>query len=160
MLTMNDDLKRTLEALREPVWGEPVRVVNDRLRTAALMIENMIENHERLQREVDDLAMRLADAEKERDEAQKYTPPVTPGTQIFSVVYNEDNDRCVVKENKVAEIWYNCNGWFFTEEGHSGPGFKPKHIGQVIFLDREAAQCKCNNINGSRMTDEERSEKE
>jgi len=80
-----------------------------------------------------------------------YYPPVTPGTQIFSIVYDEeDNDRCAVKESKVAEIWYNINGWFFTEEGHSGPAFRPKHIGQVVFLDRDAAQLKCDACNKRR----------
>ena len=65
---MIDDVKRALEALREPVWGEPVRVVNDRLRTAALMIENMIEEHERTQRTIVCLTLQIADSEKKCSE--------------------------------------------------------------------------------------------
>jgi len=67
---MIDDVKRALEALREPVWGEPVRVVNDRLRTAALMIENMIEEQERTQNAIVHLTLQIADSEKKCSEWQ------------------------------------------------------------------------------------------
>ena len=84
-------------------------------------------------------------------EREKYAPPVTPGTPIFCIVYDEeDNDRCAVKESKVAEIWYNSNGWFFTEEGHRGPAFHSKRIGQTVFLDHDAAQLKCDACNKRR----------
>lgn len=38
---MTDDVKRIVEELNQPVWGESVRVVNDRLRTAGLLIESL-----------------------------------------------------------------------------------------------------------------------
>ena len=89
-------------------------------------------------------------------EYEKYAPPVTPGMPIFSVAYDDDDDRCIVTESKVLEIWYNCNGWFFTEEGHRGPGFRPRQIGHIVFLDKDSAQRKCDSINGCRPTEEER----
>lgn len=50
---MNDDVKHLIEQLREPVWGEPVRVVNDRLRTAALFLESLAAELEQVKRERD-----------------------------------------------------------------------------------------------------------
>lgn len=45
---MNEEVKRVVDALKLPVWGEAVRVVNDRLSTAALFIENLAAENERL----------------------------------------------------------------------------------------------------------------
>ena len=45
---MNEEVKRVVDALKLPVWGEAVRVVNDRLSTAALFIENLAAETERL----------------------------------------------------------------------------------------------------------------
>lgn len=70
-------------------------------------------------------------------------PPVVVGTQIFSVCYSEDNDGFYVKSGVVAEIWYNCNGWFFLEECHVGPAFKKSDIGKLIYLSREEAELVC-----------------
>lgn len=50
---MNDDVKHLIEQLREPVWGEPVRVVNDRLRTAALFLESLAAELEQVKRDRD-----------------------------------------------------------------------------------------------------------
>lgn len=69
--------------------------------------------------------------------------PVTIGTPIFSVCYNEDSDGFYVKRSTVTEIWYNCNGWFFLEEHHVGPAFKKNDIGKLIYLNEEEAELIC-----------------
>lgn len=56
---MADDVKWIVEELREPVWGEAVRVVNDRLRTAALMIESLAAELEQVKQERDGLNILL-----------------------------------------------------------------------------------------------------
>lgn len=73
---MNDDVKHLIEQLREPVWGEPVRVVNDRLRTAALFLESLAAELEQVKQERDGLNILLGQAQsmletrtRERDEA-------------------------------------------------------------------------------------------
>lgn len=73
-------------------------------------------------------------------------PPVVIGTQIFSVCYTEDNDDFCVKSGIVVEIWYNCNGWFFIEECHTGPAFKKSDIGKLIYLSREEAELACEKL--------------
>lgn len=77
----------------------------------------------------------------------KYVPPVDIGTPIFSVVWNYDSEGFYVMENVVEDIWYNCNGWFFTERCHRGPGFKASDIGHVIYLNREDAEEICEEFN-------------
>lgn len=78
---------------------------------------------------------------------RQYAPPVTPGMDIFSIVPDESTGLCTVIKTKVADIWYNSNGWFFTEEDNKGPAFPARYIGRVIFLDEAAAQQKCIEIN-------------
>lgn len=71
-----DDVKHLIDQLREPVWGEPVRVVNDRLRTAALFLQSLMAELEQVERERDGLNILLAQAQsmletrtRERDAA-------------------------------------------------------------------------------------------
>lgn len=78
---------------------------------------------------------------------ETFAPPVTIGTQIFSVCYIEDNDGFYVKSSVVVEIWYNCNGWFFLEECHTGPAFKKSDIGKLVYLNREEAELVCEEFN-------------
>jgi hypothetical protein len=78
---------------------------------------------------------------------RQYAPPVTPGMDIFSTVLDECTGLCTVIKTKVTNIWYNSNGWFFTEEDNKGPAFPARYIGQIIFLDEAAAQQKCMEIN-------------
>ena len=85
----------------------------------------------------------LSDALAYIQQLESLAPPVVIGTQIFSVCYSEDNDDFYVKSGVVAEIWYNCNGWFFLEERHTGPAFKTRDIGKLIYLDREEAELVC-----------------
>ena len=59
---MTDEMKQFVEELREPVWGESVRVVNDRLRTAALMIEFLSASREQVKQERDGLNIMLTSA--------------------------------------------------------------------------------------------------
>lgn len=73
---MTDDVKWIVEELRKPVWGEAVRVVNDRLRTAALMIESLAAELEQVKQERDGLNILLVQAQsmletrtRERDAA-------------------------------------------------------------------------------------------
>ena len=84
-----------------------------------------------------------ADALAYIQQLEALVPPVVVGTQIFSVCYSEDNDGFYVKSGVVAEIWYNCNGWFFLEECHAGPAFKKSDIGKLIYLSREEAELVC-----------------
>lgn len=83
----------------------------------------------------------------ELEERCKLAPPVTIGTKLFCVAFDEDEERYFVSESEVAEIWYNTNGWFFVEKGHSGPAFRPKHIGMTVFLNREEAKKQCRIAN-------------
>lgn len=78
---------------------------------------------------------------------ETFAPPVTIGTQIFSVCYTEDNDGFYVKNSVVVEIWYNFNGWFFLEECHIGPAFKKSDIGKLVYLNREEAEFVCEEFN-------------
>lgn len=73
---MIDDVKHLIEQLREPVWGESVRVVNDRLRTAALFLESLAAELEKVKQERDGLNILLGQAQsmletrtRERDAA-------------------------------------------------------------------------------------------
>ena len=84
---------------------------------------------------------------KEYKRITPYIPPVVVGTPIYSVVWNNDTEGFHVMENVVEGIWYNCNGWFFTELGHRGPGFKASDIGHVIYLNREDAEAICEEFN-------------
>lgn len=76
-----------------------------------------------------------------------YAPPVLPGMTIFPVVYDEDTDMFTVDESEVEQIWYNQNGWFFTEKGHIGHVNHQRQMGDSIFLTREEAQIKCDLCN-------------
>lgn len=91
-----------------------------------------------------------ADARERITALMLYAPPVFPGMTIFPVVYDEDTDLFVVEESEVAQIWYNQNGWFFTEKGHIGHANSQRQMGESIFLTREAAQEKCNLCNKER----------
>lgn len=84
---------------------------------------------------------------REYERIAPYAPPVVIGTPIFSVVWNYDSEGFHVMENSVADIWFNCNGWFFTEHGHRGPGFNKNDIGKSIFLDRKEAELICEEFN-------------
>lgn len=91
-----------------------------------------------------------ADARERITTLMLYAPPVFPGMTIFPVVYDEDTDMFTVDEREVAQIWYNQNGWFFTEKGHIGRANHQRQMGDSIFLTREEAQTKCDLCNVGR----------
>lgn len=89
---MNEEVKRVVDALKLPVWGEAVRVVNDRLSTAALFIENLAAENERL-------TARCEAAEKDMKKAQacaciicKHHVP-SSGRKYRCVIYEDRIDR-------------------------------------------------------------------
>lgn len=114
---MNDDVKLIIEQLREPVWGESVRVVNDRLRTAALFLESLATELEQVKQERDGLSIMLTSAtsaaetyKRERDAAVediysmkacalcKHYPSGEECETYFLLCIECDNEKCICKE--------------------------------------------------------------
>lgn len=92
---MIDDVKRLIEQLREPVWGESVRVVNDRLRTAALFLESLAAELEKVKQERDGLSILLGQAKsmletrtRERDAAVEDILKECHKCKHFKVMFN------------------------------------------------------------------------
>ena len=75
--------------------------------------------------------------------------PCKVGTQIYTIIYDFEQEKYMITETEIIEVTENCNGWFFKSLKNI-LAFRLSDFGVRVFLTKSEAEAKlkelrCNN---------------
>lgn len=116
-----------------------------------MTIDEVIMNVKEKAREYDQIAEML-ELFKEYQRLEKPRKlmklPCMVGSSIYGIAIDFEKEQRVITELKISEVIQNCNGWFFKTEMNI-PAFTMNDFGERVFLTREEAEAKLEELRGN-----------
>lgn len=91
---------------------------------------------------------KLATYEDAEEQGLHLRLPCKVGTQIYTIIYDFEQEKYMITETEIIEVTENCNGWFFKSFKNI-LAFRLSDFGVRVFFTKSEAEAKLKELRGS-----------
>lgn len=95
--------------------------------------------------EIDAVYRRLKAYEDAEEQGLHLRLPCKVGTQIYTIIYDFEQEKYMITETEIIEVTENCNGWFFKSLKNI-LAFRLSDFGVRVFLTKSEAEAKLKEL--------------
>ena len=95
--------------------------------------------------EIDAVYRRLKAYEDAEEQGLHLLFPCKVGTQIYTIIYDFEQEKYMITETEIIEVTENCNGWFFKSLKNI-LAFRLSDFGKTVFLTKSEAEAKLKEL--------------
>ena len=95
--------------------------------------------------EIDAVYRQLKAYEDAEEQGLHLRLPCKVGTQIYTIIYDFEQEKYMITETEIIEVTENCNGWFFKSLKNI-LAFRLSDFGVRVFLTKSEAEAKLKEL--------------